>query len=288
MKILVTGGAGFVGTNLIKRLLKDGHIVISTDNYSTGLKENEQDECDYWDVDLCRNYWPALLGKVDIIYHLAALPRIQPSLEDPGFCIKNNFLSTLNVLEYARKKDIPVIYSGSSSVNYGIYNSPYSWSKHSGEELCALYKIVYGTLISVCRFYNVYGEHQIEDGEYSTVVGVFKKQYENGESLTITGDGKQKRDFTHIDDIVDGLVKMSLIKENKAKVFEFGRGINFTINEIANMFGEHYPKEYIKSRKGEYPETLCNDNFAEKYLGWYPKRNLYDYIKSITNKKAVA
>ena len=204
MKCLVTGGAGFVGTNLIKRLLKDGHEVISFDNYSTGFEENEQDGCRYYTVDLRDPF--DIPKKIDVIFHMAALARIQPSFDEPRETLEANINGTLNMLEFARKNNIQVVYAGSSSYHAGIYRSPYAFSKDVGTQLCKLYSSVYDLNTSIFRFYNVYGPHQIEDGDYSTVIGIFERQYRNGEPLTVVGDGEQRRDFTHIDDIVYGLV----------------------------------------------------------------------------------
>tara|TARA_R100000005_G_scaffold70655_1_gene38244 strand:+ start:773 stop:1645 length:873 start_codon:yes stop_codon:yes gene_type:complete len=290
MNTLVTGGAGFVGTNLVIRLLNDGHNVISIDNYSTGLEENHQDGCRYINADLSEmipkhNSWGQekfQLENIDVIFHIGALARIQPSLVDPLPHIKNNFMSTLNVLEYARVKGIPVVYAGSSSFHHGLYESPYAWSKWSGEELCKLYSNVYDMNTSICRFYNVYGKYQIEDGAYSTVIGIFERQFRNNEPLTITADGQQRRDFTHVDDIVDGLVRCS--QHNlKAEFFELGSGVNYSINELADLFGKEYPKKYIPARKGEYDKTLCDYSKAEFKLGWKPKHDLEDYIKEVLN-----
>tara|TARA_B100002019_G_C21264099_1_gene598418 strand:- start:1529 stop:2401 length:873 start_codon:yes stop_codon:yes gene_type:complete len=290
MNTLVTGGAGFVGTNLVIRLLNDGHNVISIDNYSTGLEENHQDGCRYINADLSEmipkhNSWGQekfQLENIDVIFHIGALARIQPSLVDPLPHIKNNFMSTLNVLEYARVKGIPVVYAGSSSFHHGLYESPYAWSKWSGEELCKLYSNVYDMNTSICRFYNVYGKYQIEDGAYSTVIGIFERQFRNNEPLTITADGQQRRDFTHVDDIVDGLVRCS--QHNlKAEFFELGSGVNYSINELADLFGKDYPKKYIPARKGEYDKTLCDYSKAEFKLGWKPKHDLEDYIKEVLN-----
>ena len=201
-KILVTGGVGFIGTNLIKRLLSEGHEVHSIDNYSTGKEENEQEGCIYYDHDINSKID---IKNIDVIFHIAALARIQPSLIRPQETIEANVNGTLNILEFARKNNnIPVIFAGSSSFHHGLYGSSYAWSKHAGEQLCKLYSEVYGLNTSICRFYNVYGPHQLEDGEYSTVLGIFERQYRNNEPLTITGKGKQRRDFTHVDDIVDG------------------------------------------------------------------------------------
>jgi UDP-glucose 4-epimerase len=278
MKALVTGGAGFVGTNLIKRLLKDGHEVVSIDNYSTGKKENEQDGCIYYDYDLSYSYIRDDGDSYDVIFHMAALARIQPSLKHPYKTIYNNFTSTLHILEYGRKNNIKVVYAGSSSVHHGLYESPYAWSKFSGEDLCKLYSNVYGTDVSICRFYNVYGTHQIEDGTYATMLGIFQRQYREGNPLTITGDGEQRRDFTHIDDIVNGVVKSSE-QSFRSEIFELGRGVNFSINEIVNMFGEDYPREYIPKRKGEYDVTLADYSHAKNLLNWKPTRDIEDYIQ---------
>jgi|TARA_Y100000296_G_scaffold53323_1_gene61077 UDP-glucose 4-epimerase len=286
MKVLVTGGAGFVGTNLIKRLLKDGYEVVSIDNYSTGKKENEQDGCLYYDYDLSYNY--VRDGEYDVIFHMAALARIQPSLEDPHKTLFNNFVSTLNILDYVRRKNekerwankIKVVYAGSSTVHDGLYKSPYGWSKFSGEDLCKLYSNVYDMETSICRFYNVYGPHQIEDGRYATLLGIFQKQYREGSPLTITGDGEQRRDFTHIDDIVNGVVKSSK-QSFRGEIFELGRGANHSVNEIADMFGKEYPKEYIEQRPGECHITLADYSHAHDLLNWKPTRNIEDYIKKI-------
>ena len=291
MKILVTGGAGFIGTNLIKRLLKDGHEVTSVDNYSTGFEKNHQDGCQYYNYDISSEHTLGIYVDVatypswrdeeyDVIYHMAALARIQPSLENPHPTLVNNFLSTLNILEYARKTKTPIVYAGSSSIHHGLFESPYAWSKFSGEDLCKLYSNVYNTDTAICRFYNVYGSHQIEDGTYSTLMGIFERQYRNDEPLTITGDGEQRRDFTHVDDIVDGIVRASQEYFKECEIFELGRGINFSINEIADMFGKDYSKEYIEQRPGEYDITLADYSHAQELLNWKPKRNIEDYIQA--------
>ena len=296
MKMLVTGGAGFIGTNLIKRLLKDGHEVVSVDNYSTGKKENEQEGCRYWEYDLSSEHTHGIYvdhgsyphwkdDDYSSIFHIAALARIQPSLQEPLPHIKNNFISTLNVLEFARKIDVPVVYAGSSSRHHGLYGSPYAWSKFSGEELCKLYSSVYNVPTSICRFYNVYGPHQLVDGPYCTVIGIFQELYKKGESLTITGNGEQRRDFTHVDDIVDGLVRVNRAMHGEVDMgyngaeFELGRGVNHSINELVDMFGKDYPREYIPVRDGEYDRTLCEDKKTQELLDWNPTRNIKDYIR---------
>jgi UDP-glucose 4-epimerase len=286
MKILVTGGAGFIGTNLIKRLIEDGHKVSSLDNYSTGFKRNEQEGCQYFDIDISEiSDYSFFMDKPDVIFHLAALARIQPSLKKPTKTIHNNFISTLNVLEYARNTKSKVIYSGSSTVHHGLYGSPYAWSKYGGEQLCELYSKVYNVSTAIARFYNVYGKHQLEDGEYATILGIFERQFRNNEPFTIVGDGEQRRDFTHIDDIVDALVLISK-KEFKGEKFELGRGKNYSINEIADMFDKNYQRITLPQRSGEYPFTLADNTFVKNKLGWSPKKRVSDYIKRLDiNKK---
>jgi len=283
MKVLVTGGVGFIGTNLIKELLKDENELVSIDNYSTGLKENEIDGCKYYNVNICdyKNF-DQYIEDVDLVFHLAALPRIQPSFKNPLTTFKTNVEGTINLLDWCKEKNVPLVYAGSSSTHGGVYKNPYTFTKWQGEELCKLYSKVYSLQTAICRFYNVYGPHQLTEGEYCTVIGIFERQKNNGEVLTITGDGQQRRDFTHVDDIVDGLIKcgLDLIKEDNSKAngetFELGRGINYSINEVANMFGGE--KIYIDQKKGEVRDTLCIDSKAKELLNWNPKRNLEDYI----------
>ena len=287
MRVLVTGGVGFVGTNLIKRLIREGHDVICFDNYSTGNSNNEQPGCTYINVDVndLEHGNITLTSPVDVIFHLAALARIQPSIKRPQESINANVNGTLNILELARKHNIPVVYAGSSSFHHGLYGSPYAWSKYAGEQLCELYSKVYGLSTAICRFYNVYGPHQLEVGEYSTVLGIFARQLREGVPLTITGDGEQRRDFTHVNDIVDGLCKC-IGKDLRADIFELGRGKNFSINEIVDLFKTE--REYIPARKGEYPSTLCDISLAKDKLEWVPTHNLEDYILELTNEASFA
>ena len=294
MRILVTGGAGFVGTNLIKRLLKDGHEVLSVDNYSTGKKENEQEGCEYYHKDLSKTNWWALwddcycefscdcqIEPVDIIYHLAALPRIVPSFEKPVDTFKSGPMATINVLDWAKHSETPVIYAGSSSVTGDVYANPYTFTKWQNEHLIELYNKLFSVPTSICRFYNVYGEHQASEGSYCNVLGIFQRQFSNGEPLTITGDGEQRRDFTYVGDIVDGLVrcgKSLFMAEFNGESFELGNGNNRSINELAKAFGE-YPTQYIDARPGEMRETLNTDTKARDILGWKPNGDIIKYIK---------
>ena len=281
MRVLVTGGAGFIGTNLIKRLLSDGHKVVSLDNYSNGLEENEQKGCQYFGVDISEVVdYNSFINKPDVVFHLAALPRIQPSFDKPAHTFYANVMGTQNILEWARRDNIPVVYAGSSSSNGDKFANPYTLSKSQGEQLVELYNKVYDLPATICRFYNVYGPHQLTEGDYCTLIGIFETQYKEGRPLTITGDGEQRRDFTHVDDIVDGLIRCGKsIHEVSGELFELGRGKNYSVNEIAKAFGENYPTLYIDGKQGEMRETLNTDKKAQDVLGWKPSGNIIKFIE---------
>ena len=284
MNILVTGGAGFVGTNLIKRLLKDGHNVVSLDNYSTGKVENHQEGCEYHDCDI-RDVvdFSYFMEKPDVIYHLGALARIQPSFKNPANTLETGILGTLNILEWVRELENKpkLIFAGSSSVHSGKYQNPYTLSKVVADDLCLLYKEHFEVDVSICRFYNVYGPHQLTEGEYCTVIGIFERQYENEQELTITGDGEQRRDFTHIDDIVEGMILTAKCETSWDNI-ELGRGENHSINELAEMFGSGYT--YIPERLGEARITLCDIKESNDRIGYKPKVNLKDYIEEVISE----
>ena len=295
MRALVTGGAGFVGTNLIKRLSNNNHveyrenIIASVDNYSTGLAENEID-CPgirYFGGDISKiTDYSDMIEDCDVIFHLAARARIQPSFKTPTQSFESNVVGTQNILEWARQNgNIPVVYAGSSSKHGDIYSNPYTFTKWQGEQLCEMYSKVYDLPVTICRFYNVYGPHQLTEGDYCTVLGIFESLYKNNKPLTITGDGEQRRDFTHVEDIVDGLIKCHNSNNqyrwppaNSFNQFELGRGKNYSINEIADAFGD-YPREYIDEWRGEMRDTLCTDTKAKDLLGWKPTRDIIEYIK---------
>tara|TARA_Y100001951_G_scaffold44093_1_gene34942 strand:+ start:426 stop:1289 length:864 start_codon:yes stop_codon:yes gene_type:complete len=280
MRTLVTGGAGFVGTNLVKRLLQDGHDVVSIDNYSTGKKENHQEGCNYWNFDLSDRRNAVLeRDEYDVIFHLAALPRIVPSFKDPVATFTSGPVATINVLDRAKKNKIPVIYAGSSSCSGDVYANPYTFSKWQNEELCNLYSKLFDVPTTICRFYNVYGEYQTNEGAYCNVLGIFERKYRKDKPLTITGDGEQRRDFTYVGDIVDGLIRASQYKSDSlSEEFELGNGKNYSINELAEAFGD-YPKEYIDARPGEMRVTLNTDTKAEDLLGWKPKGDIIKFVK---------
>ena len=275
MKILVTGGAGFVGTNLIKRLLKDGHQVVSIDNYNTGLKSNHQFGCKYINHDL-RNLKE--FPNVDVVFHMAAIARIQPSFINPKDYFTTNANGTLNLVDWCSKNDIPIIYAGSSSKHSGRFKNPYTFSKDVGEDIVELYQKHFGLSVSVARFYNVYGPHQLLEGGYTTLIGRWINNIENDIQCEIYGDGEKRRDFTHIDDIVDALI-LIMEKEAWGHQFELGRGMNHSVNEVAEMFG--IKPIYKDDKIGEAQNTLNIDLTASVVLGWKPQMNLVDYLKNI-------
>ena len=282
MKILVTGGAGFIGTNLIKRLLKEEHEVHSLDNYDSGLKENEQEGCRYHTGDIAEIEY--IKGDTfDIIYHLAALSRIQPSFEDPTETFRVNVEGTRAVAEFARHNNVKVVYAGSSSRWHDPMQSPYAAFKHMGEEIFQLYRKAYNLDVEICRFYNVYGPYEIIEGDWAAVIGIWRRQVRDNQPITIVGDGEQRRDFTHVEDIVDALYKVGSGLESHEDAWELGTGTNYSMNEVFDMFKEKFGTEsiYIPEQKGNYRVTLReNDDTCER-LGWNPTDKLRDYIQSL-------
>ena len=279
MKILVTGGAGFVGTNLIKRLLKEGHIVYSLDNYSTGKRENHIEGCTYYTNDIQKiSAYDDRFMTVDVVYHMAAIARIGPSFERPEDYIDTNFNGTYEVIKYCIKNDIPLIYAGSSSKHSGRFKNPYTFSKDLGEDIIQLYQKHFGLKASITRFYNVYGPNQLTEGGYTTLIGRWIHNIQNGKDCIIYGDGSKRRDFTHIDDIVDALIRIPQ-RDAWGYEFELGRGKNHSVNEVAEMFG--ITPKYEDDKPGEAQITLCESDLARHILDWNPKINLEDYINNL-------
>ena len=282
MNILVTGGAGFVGSNLIKKLLNQNHNVVSIDNYSTGLKSNEFPKCKYINFDIrnINNY--SAYGDFDIVFHLAAIARIQPSFINPEEYFNTNANATMKLAKYCSSNNIPLIYAGSSSHHSGKFKNPYTFSKDIGEEIIQLFQLHYNLKATITRFYNVYGPYQLLEGNYTTLIGRWINNIKNGTQCEIYGNGEQRRDFTHVDDIVDALI---LIMEKQAYGYEFelGRGKNYSVNEVAKMFS--IEPIYREAKPGEAKDTLNQDNTAQEILGWHPQKDLLDYIQINHNEK---
>jgi UDP-glucose 4-epimerase len=282
MKILVTGGAGFIGSNLIELLLKNPDFKIhSLDNYDSGIKQNEIDGCNYHRGDIESI---GLMDKdFDVIYHLAALSRIQPSFSNPLETFRVNTIGTQAVCEFARQIGAKVIYAGSSSRWHNPYQSPYACYKHLGEEICKMYKKTYDLNVEITRFYNVYGPKEIVDGDWAAVIGVWRKQIKNNQPITIVGDGEQRRDFTHVYDIIDALYKIGFSEKKHEDAWELGTGVNYSINEIFQMFKEKFNCKMINipDQQGNYRKTLRENNDALIELNWTPKDRIKEYIQGL-------
>ena len=281
MKILVTGGAGFIGTNLIKRLITEGHNIESIDNYDSGLVSNHVDGCNYHSGDIES---VNLMDKdFDLIYHLAGLSRIQPSFKNPSETFRVNTIGTERVCDFAKQINAKLVYAGSSSRWHDPFQSPYACYKHMGEEICKMYKKVYNMDIEIVRFYNVYGPNEVVDGDWAAVIGIWRKQIKEGKSITIVGDGEQRRDFTHVIDIVDGLYRVGTSKEKHEDAWELGTGTNYSILEVFEMFKEKFgcEKIHIDNQKGNYRITLRENNDAIDRLGWSPENRLKKYIDGL-------
>lgn len=282
MKILVTGGAGFIGTNLVKHLNFDGHDVVVLDDYSTGTKQNHIEGVKYIEGDI--EMIEYLNTDFDLIYHLAAQSRVQPSFDEPTKTFRVNIKGTESVMEFARAKNIKVVYAGSSSKHHDPTDSPYAQYKYLGEEVCKLYRKTYDVNVEICRFYNAYGPYEPLNLENGNVIGIWRTQTMIQRPITIVGDGEQKRDFIHVDDIVDGLVKVGFSDESHEDAWELGLGKNYSINELAGFFKEKHPNLqtiYLPDQKGNYRETLNENTDAKDRLDWQPKDRLKDYILSL-------
>jgi UDP-glucose 4-epimerase len=282
MKILITGALGFVGKNLCKRLVEEGHDVIGLDNYEIGKVTDEVEGVKYipWDIEQIEY----LKGDgIDLCFHLAALSRIQPSFEQPSETFRVNTRGTEAVCEWARQFNIKVVYSGSSSQWHDPFQSPYAMYKKLGEDVCKMYKKIYNLNVEIARFYNVFGPGEIVDGKWAAVIGLWRSQIRDGNPLTIVGDGEQRRDFTHIDDIVDALIKIGFGTESVEDAWELGTGFNYSLNEVADIFIEKFrcEKVYIPQQRGNYQQTLRENDLALEKLDWKPTDRLKEYINGL-------
>jgi UDP-glucose 4-epimerase len=294
MKSLVTGGAGFIGSNLVDKLISIGHEVIVIDNEFSDTHDQF-----YWN-DNAQNYkydirdyenTRSLYDGVDYVFHLAAEARIQPAILNPIEAVSINSVGTCTVLQCSREAGVKcVIYSSTSSA-YGMNSVPnvetqlddclnaYSISKVSGEKLCKMYNDLYGLKTIIFRYFNVYGEHQPLRGQYAPVVGIFLRQRRDGKALTIIGEGEQRRDFTHVSDVVNAniIVTTSNVKDvHYGQVYNVGTGKNYSIKEVASFISDNV--ECIPPRIGETKVTLADNFKIKKVFGWEPKVNLKEWI----------
>ena len=279
--ILVTGGAGFIGSNLIKKLIDEGHNVTSLDNYSTGTNENEFKEAKYINDDIENIF--KLKMRFDVCFHLAAQSRVQPSFDDPQESVRVNVTGTVKVMEWAKINNIKVIYAGSSSKHHDPADSPYAMTKFLGEEICKLYKKSFNVNVEIARFYNVYGPIEPVDEKFGNVIGIWRAKVKKSMPLPIVGDGNQKRDFTHVFDIVDGLLKISNSKIKHNDAWEIGTGVNYSINQLFAMFKKKYNTSSVSipDQRGNYRETLRVNDDLINILNWEPKDRLKEYIENL-------
>ena len=292
-KTIVTGGAGFIGSNLVDQLINDNWSVSVIDNFSTGKKENLNSAAYCWEEDISTidvEELAEFMKGVEVVFHLAALARVQPSIEDPIPYDKVNIGGTLRILTAASKAGVKrVVYSASSSC-YGDATkfptpeshptnplSPYGLQKYVGEQYCKMFSEVYGLDTVSLRYFNVYGERMNLEGAYCLVMGIFAGQMLKGNPLTITNDGEQRRDFTYVGDVVKANMLAATHKEDlKGDVFNIGNGNNYSVNEIADMLGGE--KTYGEKRIEPY-ETLADNSKADLDLDWQPSGHLPTWIK---------
>ena len=293
MKALVTGGAGFIGSNLVDALIEKGWDVIVIDNLSSDAHEQfyYHPQATYYEYDI-RNFETIkpLFKGIDYVFHLAAEARIQPAIENPTHAVSVNVVGTCNVLQASREAGVKrVIYSSTSSA-YGLKNTPplkedmpkdclnpYSVSKTSGEELCKMYTELFGLQTITFRYFNVYGNRQPTKGQYAPVIGLFERQKENGELMTVVGDGMQTRDYTHVKDVVNVNLLATQCKEGFGEIFNIGTGISYSVLDLVKFVGG--PFTNIPPRPGESRHTQADNSKAKAILKWEPKLTLKEYFK---------
>lgn len=279
-KCLVTGGLGFIGSNVVDVLIEAGHEVTIVDNLSTGKVENFNPKAGLIKADIRDSFeeWP----KVDYVFHLAALARIPRSIEEPLETHTVNVVGTLNVLDYCRKIGAKVIFSGSSSIYEGKHlptredapkapQNPYALQKLECEQYIELYNQLYNIDYCILRYFNVYGERQLTEGAYAAVVGIFLDQKSRGKALTITNDGEQRRDFTYVKDVATA----NIMAMDWSGTINIGAGHNYSVNDIAERVGGE--KDYIGERQNEVQATLA-DNGKARDLGWKPTMDILEWI----------
>ena len=291
-KSLVTGAAGFIGSNIVDYLLEQGHKVVCVDNESSDAHDNP-----YWNSNTTnirgdiRDYTlmsSAMVG-VDYVFHLAAEARIQPSIENPINAVSINDLGTATILQCAREANVKRLIFSSTSSAYGMNESPnvetqipdplnpYSVTKLNGENLCKMYNSLFGLKTTILRYFNVFGPNQPVRGQYAPVIGIFDRQKSDGEALTIVGDGSQRRDFVYVKDVARANYLAAISDLDETEVFNVGTGKNYSVKEIANAISDL--QTHIPERKGEMKITLANVDKIEKYLGWKPEVDVMNWIE---------
>tara|TARA_B000000437_G_scaffold208864_1_gene177515 strand:+ start:2759 stop:3652 length:894 start_codon:yes stop_codon:yes gene_type:complete len=294
-KCLVTGGCGFIGSNIVDRLISDGHEVIVLDNKSADnakffVNEKAQYACqDISNYQLTNTFYAG----VDYVFHLAAESRIGPSIDNPLDTVQKNCLGTATVLQCARKWGVKKVMYSSTSSGYGNNPypnvetqpddclNPYSVTKIAGEKLCKMYTDLFGMKTVTFRYFNVYGDRAPRTGQYSPVIGIFFRQRDAGEDLTIVGDGEQRRDFVHVSDVVSANLAAAfndVDDEHYGQVYNVGSGKNYSVNEIASWISDK--QVHLPERVGEVRVSLANIDKIKNVFGWEPKVDLEEWVRS--------
>ena len=292
---LVTGGAGFIGSNLVDYLIEQGHEVICVDNESAECNDKF-----YWNDKACNiigditdyDFIKNCFKDVDYVFHLAAESRLQPAIKNPIEAVYKNCVGTTTILQCAREAGVKRLIYSSTSSGYGFNPSPnvetqpddclnpYSASKVAAEKFCKMYSDLYGLETVVLRYFNVFGERSPTRGQYAPVIGIFDRQKNNNEPLTIVGDGTQRRDFIYVGDVAKAnliAAEATLDKKYFGQVFNIGSGINYSVQEIADAISDN--QTYIPKRDGEMETTWSNIEKASEILSWKPEVDVLEWIK---------
>jgi UDP-glucose 4-epimerase len=294
-KSLVTGGAGFIGSNLVDYLLDKGHEVVCVDNESAECNDKF-----YWNPNAINvkgdvtdyKFMKNVFTGIEYVFHLAAEARLQPAIKNPIEAVYKNCVGTTTVLQCAREAGVKRLVYSSTSSGYGFNPSPnietqpddclnpYSASKVAAEKFCKMYSDLYGLETVVLRYFNVFGERSPTRGQYAPVIGIFQRQMDAGEPLTIVGDGTQRRDFIYVGDIARANYLASLmlgVKDHLGEVFNVGSGVNYSVQEIADAISDN--QTYIPKRDGEMETTWSNIDKVNRVIGWKPEVDVLEWIK---------
>lgn len=298
-KFLVTGGAGFIGSNMVDYLISNNHTVLIIDNLSTGYEKNLNESATFYNLDLSDdnnlNKIRKICESVDYVIHMAATPNVQQSIDDPILTNKNNFQSTLNLINSCRETNVKKIIFSSTSAIYGNSISyptnedekenpisPYALQKLISEQYMKLYSKLYNLKFVCLRYFNVFGERMTNFGTYKSVISVFMEQYKNNHLLTITNDGNQKRDFIYVKDVVIANYLSCINDTGNFDVYNVGSGNNISVNDIASYFNS----TTINIGKRIEPfQTLSDSNKINQKLGWRPTITVQEWLNNILNDK---
>lgn len=292
IKSLVTGAAGFIGSNLVDYLIEQGHYVVCIDNESANNNDFywnskaynvKADISSYGDM---REHFDG----IDYVFHLAAESRLQPSIENPINAVTKNCVGTTVVLQCAREAGVKRVVYSSTSSGYGNNPypnvetqpddclNPYSVSKIAAEKICKMYYDLYGLETVSLRYFNVFGERSPQKGQHAPVIGIFQRQKEAGQSITLVGDGSQRRDFVYVKDVAEAnyLAAVSDLSDHIGEVFNVGSGKNYSVKQIADCISDD--QVFLPSRSGEMDFTFANIDKIQKVLGWKPKVDVIEWI----------